>query len=102
MKTLIEVDIPAGRSASEAIAAVKRAFDPDWIASWWHISDVHTQANIVEGIDSDDADEITDVQAREVLWLADKYHDSTVGINWGVLDFWIDHVKAQRKEVENA
>ena len=30
MKAMIEVDIPAGRSISEAHAAVKRAFDEDW------------------------------------------------------------------------
>lgn len=98
MKMMIEVDIPAGRSVAEAVGAVKRAFDPDWIASWWHISDIHTQANIVEGSDSDEAEEITDEEAREVLRLMNKYHDSEVGINWDVIENWIDHVKAQRKE----
>ena len=98
MKMMIEVDIPAGRSVAEAVGAVKRAFDPDWIASWWHISDIHTQANIVEGSDSDESEEITDEEAREVLRLMNKYHDSEVGINWDVIENWIDHVKAQRKE----
>ena len=96
---MIEVDIPEGRSVAEAVGAVKRAFDPDWISSWWHISDIHTQANIVEGSDSDEAEEITDEEAREVLRLMNKYHDSEVGINWDVIDHWIDHIKAQRKEV---
>lgn len=99
MKTLIEVDIPAGRSVSEAIAAVKRAFDPDWMASWWHMSDIHCQAN--DGV-NDEAEEITDDEARMVLHLLDRHSDSAVGINWDVIDAWIDHVKAQRKEVENA
>lgn len=78
---------------------LKRRFEmlssPDWIASWWHISDVHLQAN---GGDEDEAQEITDEEAREVLRLADKYHDAEQGLNWSVLDSWIDHVKAQRKE----
>ena len=99
MKTMIEIDLPAGRSIAEAQGAVKRAFDPDWLASWWHISDIHTQANIVEGIDSDESEEITDCEAREVLRLMDKYHDCEVGINWDVIDSWIDHVKELRKEV---
>ena len=99
MKVMIEVDIPSGRSVAEAIGAVNRAFDPDWIASWWHISDIHTQANILEGIDSDEADEITDEEAREVLRLMDKYHDCEVGLNWDVIESWIDQVKEQRKEV---
>ena len=98
MKTMIEVDIPQGRSIAEAEGAVKQFFDPDWIASWWHISDIHIQANIAEGIDSDEADEITDEQAREVLRLMNKNHDSNVGINWETIDVWIDIVKNQSKE----
>ena len=98
MKTMIEVDIPEGKTVSEAIDAVEKCFDPDWIASWWHISDIHIQANIAEGIDSDEADEITDEQAREVLRLMDKNHDSNIGINWETIDVWIDIVKNQTKE----
>jgi hypothetical protein len=95
MKTMIEVDIPQGRSIAEAEGAVKQFFDPDWIASWWHISDVHTIAN---ESGEDEADEITDEQAREVLRLMNKNHDSNVGINWETIDLWIDIVKNQSKE----
>jgi len=95
MKVMIEVDIPANGSKAEAEAAVKRHFDPEWIASWWHISDVHSCAN---GWGDDDAHEITDDEAAEVLRLAEKHHNAELGINWDVLDNWIDHVKAQRKE----
>ena len=42
MKVTIEIDLPKGVTKAEAEGAVKRAFDPDWIASWWHISDVHS------------------------------------------------------------
>jgi hypothetical protein len=94
-KITIEVEIPAGRSVSEAEAAVKRHFDADWMASWWHISDIHSQANE----ESDDSPlELSDEEAREVLRLMDKYHDCGVGINWDVIDSWIDHVKQKRKE----
>ena len=99
MKVTIEIDLPKGVSVAEAQGAVKRAFDPDWIASWWHISDIHTHANILEGSDSDESEEITDKEAREVLRLMDKYHDCEVGINWDVIESWIDHVTTQRKEV---
>jgi hypothetical protein len=95
MKTMIEVDIPQGRSIAEAIGAVKQFFDPDWMASWWHISDVHTIAN---ESGEDEADEITDEQAREVLRLMNKNHDSNIGINWETIDVWIDIVKNQSKE----
>ena len=95
MKTMIEVDIPQGRSISEAVGAVKQFFDPDWVASWWHISDIHCQAN---NSGDDEADEITDEQAREVLRLMISKHDSNIGINWETIDVWIDIVKNQTKE----
>ena len=97
MKITLEVEVPKGTTISEIEGAVKRAFDPDWMASWWHIDDVKGQAN---GWDEEDTEHsITDEEAREILRLADKYHNCEVGINWDVLDNWTDHLKAQRKEV---
>jgi hypothetical protein len=95
--TTIKVKLPAGINADEFSRRVAMISNPEWIASYWHISDVHMHANILEGIDSDEPDEITDDEAREVLRLADKYHDSEQGINWDVLEGWINHVKQQRK-----
>lgn len=94
-KVMIEVDIPDGWKIPQS-EDVKRLVDPDWMASWWHISDIHCQAN--DGV-NDDAEEITDDEARKILLLLDRHSDSCVGINWDVIDNWIDHVKAQRKEV---
>jgi hypothetical protein len=95
MKVTIEVDLPKGITKAEAEGAVKQYFDPDWMASWWHISDIHTIAN---ESGEDEADEITDEQAREVLRLMNKNHDSNIGINWETIDVWIDIVKNQTKE----
>ena len=97
MKMMIEVDLPKGITKAEAEGAIKRAFDPDWMASWWHISDIHMRANIYEGIDSDEAEEITDEEAREVMRLMNRNHDCEVGINWDSIDAWIEHVKEQRE-----
>jgi hypothetical protein len=96
MKAMIEVDIPSEDKIEDAIYAVKRQFDPDWMASWWHISDIHSEAN---GHISEDSEDISDEEAREVLRLMNKYHDCSIGINWDVIDTWIDHVKANRKQV---
>jgi hypothetical protein len=96
MKVTIEVDIPQGRSVAEAEGAVKRAFDPDWMASWWHISDIHCVAN---ESGEDEADEITDDEAKEVLRLMHKEHDSNIGINWETIEVWVDIVKQRRKEL---
>ena len=95
-KVTIEIDLPMGVSKAEAEGAVKRAFDPDWVADWWHISDVHDKAN---GWDQDESKAISDDEAREVLRLMERHHDSEIGLNWDVIDSWINHVKGLRKEI---
>jgi hypothetical protein len=96
MKMMIEVDIPNGRSVAEAEMAVKMTFNPDWVAEWWHIDDIIQQD---DGAEDEPHSDLTEDEAREVLRLMTKEHDCEVGINWDVIDAWIDHVKAQRKEV---
>jgi len=91
-KVMIEVDIPKGRSIAEAEGAIKRAFDPDWVAEWWHIDDIIEQAE-------NNGEQVTEDEAREVLRLMIKEHDCNIGINWDVIDAWVDHVVGQRKEV---
>jgi hypothetical protein len=92
MKVIIEVDIPAHGSKAEAEMAVKRHFDPDWVAEWWHIDDIIEQAENC-------GEQVTEDEAREVLRLMIKEHDCNIGINWDVIDAWVDHVVGQRKEV---
>ena len=90
MKVMIEVDIPDGWKIPQP-EDVKRLVDPDWMSSWWHTDDVIEQA--------EPDNQLTIEEAREILRLMDKYHDCEVGLNWDVIDAWIDHVVAQRKEV---
>jgi hypothetical protein len=92
-KMMIEVEIPNGRSVAEAQGAVKRAFDPDWMAEWWCVDDV------IEQHDTTFCGEITTEEARLVLQMMKKRHDCSHGHTWDSMDHWIDHVKAQRKEV---
>ena len=94
-KVMIEVDIPDGWKIPQS-EDVKRLVNPDWMASWWHISDIHSIAN---ESGEDEAEEITDDEAREVLRLMHKDHDSNIGINWETIEVWVDIVKQQRKEV---
>ena len=91
-KAMIEVDIPNGRSVAEAELAVKRAFDPDWMAEWWHIDDVIEQA---EG----NGEQLTIDEARDVLAMVNRKHDCNIGINWDVIDYWIDQIVEERGEV---
>lgn len=100
MKVTIELDLPEGQAIPKA-EDIKRLTDPDWIASWWHISDVKDLQRGWEDEDEyeNELDDLTDEEAREVLRLADKYHDCEEGINWEVLRGWVDHVLGLRKEV---
>lgn len=89
-KVMIEVDIPVGRSVSEAQAAVKRHFDPDWVAEWWHIDDVQAQAENMGEV-------LTEQECRDVLTLVMRKHDCNIGINWDVIDYWIEETLKDRE-----
>jgi hypothetical protein len=95
MKVMIEIDLPEGQKIPDAKDIV-RLTNPDWLASWWHISDIQDCAT-GWGEENED-DEITDDEAREVLRLLDKYHDCEVGICWDVISGWIDEVKEMREK----
>ena len=90
-KMMIEVDIPNGRSVAEAQGAVIRAFDPDWVAEWWHIEDVASHAECM-------GESLTDQECRDVLNLMMHKHDCNIGINWEVIAYWIDYVVEEREE----
>ena len=95
MKVMIEVDISDGWKIPRS-EDVKRIVDPDWMASWWHISDVMDCFNSEE--DHEELN-LTEKEAREVLRRLDKYHDSEVGINWEVIQNYCEDIINERKEV---
>lgn len=100
MKISIEFEVSGEYEAEALRRRAEMLNSPDWIASWWHISDVlDLQRNWEDEDDyENELDDLTDEEAREVLRLADKYHDCEEGINWDVLRGWIDHVLGLRKE----
>ena len=92
MKVVVEFDLPEGQAIPDPREIVMLT-SPDWIASWWHIDDVREyyagDGKYVE---------LSDEECREVLRLAEKYHDCDVGICWDSLNVWQDQVFKQRKE----
>jgi len=92
MKVTIEVDIPEGRSKAEAEGAVRRHFDNCWLAEWWHIDDVIDQAE-------SHGEQLTEQEAKDVLGMVSQKHDCNIGINWDVIDYWIDQIIDEREEV---
>lgn len=95
MKVMIEIDLPEGQKIPTS-EDILRLTSPDWIASWWHIDDVLGQSH---GWDDDAIPKVSEDEAREVLRRVEKYHDCTFGINWEVIDFYIDRVIEEREKV---
>ena len=58
----------------------------DQISIIWCVDDVIWQAK-ERGI------KIGKKQAREVLQLLERKHDANIGINWDVIDYYIDEVR---------
>lgn len=94
MKLTFTVEVENDYEAEKLKRRFAMLTNPDWIAIWWSIDDVLGQSKLW---DDDEEPTISEHEAREVLRLADKYHDCSEGLNWDVLDGWIDRVKLQRK-----
>jgi hypothetical protein len=86
MKVMIEIDLPDGQKIPTT-EDIKRLTDPDWLASWWHISDV-------QGLD----DDLTEDECRDVLAMVDRKHDANIGINWDFIEYWIEQIIDEREK----
>ena len=65
----------------------KTTNDRDSITIEWHIDDV-----------KEVRPDLTDEQAREVLWHAKHHHDAEQGINWEVLEVHADFLFGREGE----
>lgn len=66
---------------------------PDKIDSSWCIDDVR---NVDEQREDDSIPELTDDECREVLRRVDDGHDATIGINWDVIEMYVNEVREER------
>ena len=89
MKITIEIDLPDGQEVPSAYDIV-RLTDTDWVSEWWHMSDVQLLAE-------DMKEKLSNDEARKVLRLVKKRHDCNIGINWDVINYWIEQVLDERK-----
>ena len=72
----------------KSIQEINDSNEMDKISIIWGIDDVHNVAD----------QELSDDEAREVLDRAERYHDASIGINWDVLDVYVDMVIREREE----
>lgn len=66
-----------------------RIIEGDTIAMVWSDEDV-------KGRMEELSIELDVGEIRDVLSLLDNEHDACIGINWDMIDFWIDHVANER------
>ena len=59
--------------------------DNGWFCSLWHTEDILHAAEMLKV-------ELTDKQIEIVKKQIDKYHNAEIGINWDVINFWIEEV----------
>lgn len=69
------------------------------IAVVWSIEDVHETAKQMSHglIEDPDESPLTDDEAREILAIADRRHDASIGISWDVLSVHISEVLRKKK-----
>jgi Asp-tRNA(Asn)/Glu-tRNA(Gln) amidotransferase B subunit len=65
--------------------SIMKDYWSDKIAVTWHIDDIIGRAE-----DRDIPLVITEEQAQDILGNLQRKHDCEIGINWDVIDFWID------------
>lgn len=88
-KVIIEINLPEGQAIPDS-DDILRLTSPDWLSSWWHISDVEDSVEY----------EMTDEECREVLKRAHSEHDANVGISWDVIRYYADEVIDERENIE--
>ena len=84
-KITIEINVPddfSHHNLSRVVNAAECEASEDFLIQIWNIEDVQS------AVDYD----LSDEQAREVLYRVDRYHDANIGINWDVIQYHADEV----------
>jgi len=91
MRTII-LDVPDDVTDEKAQYELNRAFSPDWIALWWHISDVQDCAG--------DCTPMNDEDAQDILAELKYRHDCNNGVSWDTINHHVD-IWRERLEEDN-
>ena len=86
----ITVDVPHDVPDQKVRYLINRLFSPDWMAIYWHISDIQDAAGDLPMSAED---------AREILEELDEDHNANVGINWDVINVCVDAWRKEQEEI---
>lgn len=95
MKTMrVSIEVPEWVTKDAVQSALDRAFSPDWISLHWHISDVQECAG--------DCTPMSDEDARDILEELDHRHDTSQGISWDTINYYVERWREDQEEEEAA
>ena len=86
----ITIDLPVNTTPEQAEqikAKMMRLIDPEWLAVWWHTSDVQDVAEQNLFID-----DLPTADAIEVLKIVDDTHDANEGVSWSTIEWAIEEI----------
>jgi hypothetical protein len=84
----IMVEVPDCITDEKAQYEINRIFSPDWIALWWHVSDVQESAE----------NHMDLADAREILEEIKYRHDANEGVNWDVINYYVGEWRKEQEE----
>ena len=90
MRTMT-ISIPDNVTDEQINRAIDHASD-EWLAIYWHISDIQSAAKYrSDNLDIPDDDAIYILRQMEIC------HDCNAGINWDVINYFIDEWEEERE-----
>lgn len=84
----VTIEVPDNMTDFKLQEILERALSNDWIAAWWHISDVKECFG----------GPLSDEDAREILQDVICDHDASVGVNWDVINYYVGEWRKEQEE----
>lgn len=77
-------------AANDVVEEFQDELKGDAINVSWHIDDVKSRHMDNSDVEEDDYHDLTNEEARGILLKMERKHDADVGINWTVIDVYLD------------
>lgn len=79
----------------QAVECMQKSWE-DKIAVVWCVHDVKSMTIAGSDLDAEDS-WMTDEEARDILREMDNRHDASIGINWDVIEVYVDDLKYEKE-----
>ena len=82
-------------AVKQAVECMQKSWE-DKIAIVWCVEDVKTMTTTAEDMDTSDS-WMTDEEAMTILRYMRRKHDAEIGINWTVIQHYVDELKYEKE-----